>query len=295
MKKILLKPAAIFIAGLFFAVSCSRDEVTPAEINNQFAEDENEAVFEAVLEKVDDQISKEIAKLEKYNYDVAATKSEPAEPCSAIIEVETPPDSKFPKTISLDYGTGCTDPDGNFRAGKIIVLITGPYWQKNTVRHSKLVDYIYNDLKIAGDRLQINKGTDENGYYIFEVNHSIKIWTIAGDFLVERDWDRVRTYNRGSDLTTTADDEVWVTGRTKVERNGKEFVKEITVPLYRPLTCQHFQSGVITTYIKKEYKSELNYGSVTEGECDNTASWTNGVITKTITLKTGINYFRMKQ
>ena len=295
MKNILFALTALFITSIFIVISCSRNDPSPTAMQDQFTEAENEAVFEAVLEKIDDQIDKEITMLEKYNYNLSLKKSEEVDPCDAKIEVKTPENSKFPKTISLDFGEGCTDAEGNFRAGKIIVHITGPYWQKNTVRHSRLVDYIYNDLKIVGERHTINKGTNDDGYYIFEVKNNENIWTTSGELLVKRDWTRTRTYNRGTDLTTSLDDEVWVTGSARIKRDDKVFVREITVPLYRPLMCQHFQSGIITRYINKEEVAELNYGTYDPGECDNTASWTNGVITKTITLKTNINYYKIKQ
>ncbi len=295
MKNNLFSLAALSVASVFIVASCSQNDPSPSEIHDQFAEAENEAVFEAVLEKIDDQIDREITMLEKYNYNLSLKKSEEIEPCDPKIVVETPENSKFPKTISLDYGDGCTDAEGNFRAGKIIVHITGPYWRKNTVRHSRLADYIYNDLKIVGNRNAINKGTNDDGYYIFEVINIMNISTTSGELLVKRDWKRVRTYNRGDDLTTRLDDEVWVTGSARIKRDNKVFVREITVPLYRPIVCQHFQSGIITRYINKEEVAVMNYGEYVPGECDNTATWTNGVITKTITLKTNINYYKIKQ
>lgn len=287
MKNILFAFAAIIVI-----ISCTRDESPLSNEVDQFKQAEKETVIEAVLQKADDQIDKEITLLEKYNYNPPATKSGEVASCNAKITVETPANSKFPKTITLDFGTGCTDSEGNFRAGKIIVKMTGPYWEKNTVRHSKLADYIYNDLKIDSERNEINKGPNEKGYFVFEVKHSEKIWNTKGDLLVERVLDRVRSYNRGNNLSSTDDDEVWITGSAKVEKNGKEVENEITVPLYRKLTCQHFQSGVITTFVKKEKISELNYGN---GECDNIAIWTNGRVTKTIILQTWINYYSLKQ
>lgn len=287
MKKILFALVAIIVT-----ISCTRDESTVSNQDDQFKQAEKETVIEAVLQKVDDQIDKEIAMLEKFNYNPPATKSGEVDLCDTKIKVETLANTKFPKTITLDFGTGCTDPEGNFRAGKIIVYMTGPYWQKNTVRHSKLVDYIYNDLKISSERNEINTGPNEKGYYVFEVKHSEKIVNTKGELLVERVLDRVRTYNRGKDLSSTNDDEVWIAGNTKVEKNGKNLVNEITATLYRKLTCQHFQSGVITTFVNKVKTAELNYG---DGDCDNKATWTNGKVTKTITLKTWINYYSLKQ
>lgn len=292
MKKILSVSAVIFIAGALVFVSCSKNESSFTDMNDQFVQAEMETVFEVVLQKVDDQIANEISMLEKYNFDPLAAKSESVEPCDPILTVETPTISKFPKTITLDYGSGCTDKEGNFRAGKIIVHVTGPYWEENSVRNAKLVDYLYNDLKIVGTRNEINTGKNENGYIVFELKHHEKIWNSEGVLLVERDWLKKRTYSRGEDLTTKADDEVWVTGSATVSRNGKEVTKEITVPLYRKPTCQHFQSGIITTLINSEKINELNYG---EGECDNIATWTNkqGTV-KEILLKNWVKYYAVK-
>jgi hypothetical protein len=174
---------------------------------------------------------------------------------------------------------------------RVIVQITGPYWEKNTVRHSKLVDYRYNDLKVEGERNEMNKGPNDKGYIVFDINHSEKIKDNKDVVLVDRDLKRTRTCNRGKDLKTTDDDEIWVTGTAKVYNLGKERIQEITTPLYRKLTCEHFQSGILTTYVNKEKVAELDYG---KGECDNSATWTNGKVTKTVILKSGVNYFSVK-
>lgn len=280
----------ILISGLFIIISCARKDSSPAQVEDLVKQSENDAVFETVLSKADDQINSEISKLENLNYSITTGKSDVAE-CNAVITVETPAASKFPKTITLDYGTGCTDPEGNFRAGKIVVHITGPYWEKNTVRQSKLVDYRYNDLKISGERKEMNKGKNDKGYYLFEVKNTEIIGNTNGELIVERKLDRSRTYNRGTNLSSNVDDEVWITGSSLVKKKGKETIQEITTPLYRKVSCQHFMSGIITTFIKKEKVAELNYG---DGVCDDKAIWSNGTISKEITLKSWINHYAVK-
>jgi hypothetical protein len=291
MKTIRFVIPALFLTATVAVFSCQHDDLSLWNENDLLNQAQNEAITEAVLQKVDDQIDKEINMLEKFNYNPSAAKSGETQPCNAKITVETPSNAKFPKTITLDFGSGCTDTEGNFRAGKIVVHITGPYWQKNTIRNSKLVDYIFNDLKVAGAREEVNKGQNDKDYYIFEVKHSETIKNTEGKLIVEREWNRIRTYNRGNNLASTEDDEVWITGIAEVDKNGKEIVKKITTPLYRKLTCQYFQSGVIATFAGKEKIGELNYG---EGVCDDIAVWTNGKVTKEIKLKTGINLYSLK-
>jgi len=177
-----------------------------------------------------------------------------------------------------------------------VVHITAPYWEKDAIRHAILEDYQFNDFIIAGQREEKNKGTNEEGFYLFDIKHSLKITKAEGGELVsDRDWYRERIYYRG-DVTLKSDDRLWVNGSAKVDNKDKQVEKVITVTLYRELGCElrHFQSGVITTYVKKEKIAELNYGN---GECDDQAIWTNFKTgkTKTITLKTGINHFSTKK
>jgi len=295
MKRFQINHLALLIAGFVLILSCTRNDSSPREQEDQFIQIQKETAVEAVIQKTIDQIDKEISMLEQYNYNPAAAKGEENDPCKPIITVETPTDKKFPKTITLDYGEGCLTSDDIFRAGKVIVHITGPYWEKNTVRKSKLVDYKYNDLKIEGQRYEMNKGQNENGYYTFEVNHQEKIWNEKDELLTERNWNRTRIYSRGKDLKTNSDDEVWVTGRAKVKTNGKELIKEITTPLYRKLTCQHFQEGVITTYFEKQKVGMLDYIYDNNDGCDDKALWTNkDGITNPITLKTWVNHYSVK-
>ncbi len=295
MKKTLIILGLCILAGTIAISSCNRDDFSVAEEEDLLQQAENEAVTEMVLQNIEDQIDKEINLLESANYNPATLKSAEAGACSPVITVETPEKSKFPKTITLDYGSGCTDSNGNFRAGKVIVQITGPYWEKNTVRIARLVDYLFNDLKVAGERREMNKGTNESGYYLFEVKHSLKITKAAnGELVSDRGWNRERIYDRGKDLKTNTDDQVWISGSAKVEKNGKTLVKEITKPLYRMMTCKYFMSGEITTFINKEKTTSLDYG---DGSCDDQATWTNFKTnkTKTITLKPGINYFSIQK
>lgn len=296
MKKILTISVFLLISVLLVFLACEREDLAITDPENIFLQTENETVAEAVLQAIEDQIDKEINRLENAGYNPLLLKSAEAGKCEPVVTVKTPEKSPFPKTITLDYGSGCTDAEGNFRAGKVEVHITGPYWEKNSVRTAKLEDYRFNDLKVKGERKEMNKGTNAKGYYILDVDLSLRFTDAEkGDLICDRDWTRQREYDRGSDLTSNADDQVWVTGSARVDKKDISMVKEITDTLYRKVSCAHFMSGVITTIVNKEKVATLDYGK--EGDCDNLAIWTNIKTgkTKTLTLKQGVNWFSVKK
>jgi hypothetical protein len=281
---------------LIFSTSCEREELSGFTPENLMLQAENETVAEAVLQQVEDQIDKEISRLENVNFNPLLLKSATVGACDPVVTVKTAEKSPFPKTITLDWGTGCTDTEGNLRAGKVVVHITGPYWEKNTVRTAKLEDYRFNDFKVKGERKEVNKGTNAQGHFLFETDHSLTFTKAGnGELICDRDWKRNREYDRGTDLSSTADDQVWVTGSAKVDKNDLSMVREITVTLYRKITCAHFMSGVITTFVNKEKVATLDYGK--EGECDNQAVWTNLKTgkSKAITLAPVVNWFSVKK
>ncbi len=295
MKKVIRFASLLFVAGALALTSCTKEEISLQEDTDLLIQAENDAVSEVILEAIDAIIDREIDLLERYNYDVTKLKSAEADACDPVISVETPTDAKFPKRVTLDWGSGCTDSNDNFRAGMVVVEITGPVWAKKSVRTAVLKDYIFNDLKIEGKRVMENKGRNEDGFFLFRIENSMKVsMAESGEIVSESEWKRERVQNRGEDLKSIEDDEIWITGSSKIERNEKKIVKEITVPLYRMLTCKHFQSGEVITFINDEKVSGLNYG---EGACDDEATVTNFKTekTKTITLKSQLSHYAVRK
>ena len=161
MKKMMTVAGYLLLFLLIFSTSCEREELSGFTPENLLLQAENETVAEAMLQQVEDQIDKEISRLENVNFNPLLLKSAEVGSCDPKVTVNTPEKSAFPKTITLDYGSGCNDPEGNFRAGKVIVHLTGPYWEKNTVRSAKLEDYRFNDLKVKGEKKDTREPEEE--------------------------------------------------------------------------------------------------------------------------------------
>src|SRR5687768_424949 len=73
----------------------------------------------------------------------------------AIITV-TPDDNTYPKTVTIDFGTGDTCPDGKFRQGKIVLHFTGPIRVPGSVVTITLVDFQLGRAKIEGTKVITN-------------------------------------------------------------------------------------------------------------------------------------------
>ena len=81
------------------------------------------------------------------------------------------PDSTFPKTLTIDFGTtNCTDNYGVNRRGKIIATATGKYRDAGTIITITPSNYYVNDYKIEGTKTVTNNGQNSYGQTTFNIN-----------------------------------------------------------------------------------------------------------------------------
>jgi hypothetical protein len=145
--------AKIFLIITTFAIislsSCKKDSVLD-QTSIDLADDDavSDAIFEDVFNTVDyadimlDGLQKgESAKSEAF---VIVSDSCPA------VTITHPSDAIWPKTITVDYGTGCTGFFENTRAGKIIITVTGPRRETGSKRSVTFDNYYINGIKVEG-------------------------------------------------------------------------------------------------------------------------------------------------
>jgi len=268
----------IAFLAIFLVISCSKKESLDDPIINLA---DNDAVSEALLDDIFNSVDDAEIRLEDYLK--GETKSDEAETCPAVT-FDRPPDSNWPKTVTIDYGTGCTGFYDNTRSGKIIINLTGPRLEEGSVRTVTFDNYYINGIKVEGTKQVTNLGLNDDQKMEFSVTLTGGKITLEDGQVIERSFERQRVWMVGKETANIWDDEFQITGTaTGVNRNGTGYTNTIITPVLLKRACRFAVSGVIRLDIEGLSEPvELDYG---DGECDATAVITIAGKSKEITLR----------
>ena len=106
----------------------------------------------------------------------------------------TPADLKtFPKTVVVDFGTGCTDVDGKNKSGKV-TMIVGKIWEPNSLVTLQYDNYSEDGVKLDGKFSFANSSSNTAGIYqikaekvkITDANNESWTWSGVPDFKQSR-------------------------------------------------------------------------------------------------------------
>jgi hypothetical protein len=191
----------------------------------------------------------------------------------------TPADLKtFPKTVVVDFGTGCTDVDGKTKSGKVTMTV-GKIWEPNSLVTLQYDNYSEDGVKLEGKFSFSNNSTLIAGVYQIKAD-KVKItdtnnesWTWSG----VHDFKQTRGFASWWDWT---DDVYDVIGNINVLfPNGETVTWNIDSPLVKANNCYWVSKGLGVLKLNGT-DIQVDYG---DGTCDNNAVITlNG---KTINIK----------
>lgn len=195
------------------------------------------------------------------------------------------------KTITLDFGTGCTGSDGRVRKGKIIITYTGPYRTSGTVITTTFDNYHVNGNKIEGTK-QVENITATADTASFRVTMTKGKITLTDTTSISWNALRTRAWSAGASTAEIEDDVYTITGgSTGISRKGKSFTTVISdaKPVVIKLACRmatppsfYPVSGEITLKPEGATDRVLDYGS---GNCDKEATITINGKVRNITFK----------
>lgn len=198
--------------------------------------------------------------------------------CAVITESS----SSFPKTVTIDFGTGCTGPNGFTKKGKIIIAMSNPLTDVGATREISFENFYVNDVAISGTKTLTNSGLNTSGNLDISVVANLTMTNSAGSrtksFTHNREWI-------GHATCDTADDEFKITGSGSVSRSdGKNRFYSITTAVHIKSSCRYPVAGIVDFGTKK-LGATLDYGT---GTCDEFATLTSKRkgTTKTINLQT---------
>jgi len=253
-----MKPTLIlfltFLLFQLFFVSCKKDNKsvdneTQSVVDNALCEQEFMRISPAVSERA---ISTQGVKrmIKGFGYKVFAACPTDTLTGDTTTNMQISPytgvfvNTTNPPCITLDWGTGCTDPaDGVFRSGKLKSTFTKRYGIIGSQATVEAINYKINDITYSGTVKITRLDTGINSSFKTEVINgkcSTATWSI--------NWatSKTVTWKAGYGTLTTADDVVEITGSSSgTNRDGKTFTVNIITPLEKRAHYKHLVKGTL--------------------------------------------------
>jgi hypothetical protein len=201
-----------------------------------------------------------------------------ADACATV--TITPADTvTYPKTMVIDYGTGCTSSTGITRKGKVTVTFSGKLRKAGTTVSVTYDGYYVNGYKVEGTYSITNNSTGSGLSFTTSTTNG-KVTFPNGQYFTHSG-TKTFVQTAGIGTATFTDDTYSITGSfSNANSEGKSVSGTITTPLVKSMSCKNILSGVIQ-FTYNGIKGTLDFGS---GACDNIATLTVGTKTYPITL-----------
>ena len=270
----------LMIAVMMLVIfSCKKDS---AQIDQTSLDD---ADFDAIATAVFDDVFSTADNASLVLEDMAKGAEEVSD--CPIVTVTRPSASVWPKTITMDYGTGCTGFNDNTRSGKVVIEVTGPRLEAGSKRTVTFVDYYFNEMKVEGTKVIENKGYNDNDNMVVTISLTGGKVTLPDGKTIERTVAHEREWIEGLSTRNIFDDECLITGvASGKNRREVEYTNTIITALHWKRACRFFVSGVIKMERSgQELPITMDYG---DGECDAKAVVSRGDQSKEILLRSGV-------
>lgn len=293
MKKTLNRNPWLLALGFLGAItlaSCSKDnslndssETDPVQLTatqeatTQDAETEVQFddVFNITASMNEDQVGEDLGMSANVSglFELGSTTSNTAR-CFTITVVPNTP-GVFPKTVTLDFGTGCLGRDGKLRKGKIVSIYTNRMSIPGAKVSTSFIGYHVDSFHIQGTHITENTSTSNmQGWKVVVIDGKItntnnNRW---------RKWNSIKNILQIAGNGTPRfplDDIYKITGSaTGSNSGGHSWASVIVDPLIKKFSCPWIVQGTVRL-VRDGRPALLDYGN---GVCDNLAIiYINGV------------------
>jgi hypothetical protein len=287
--------ASMALSAFLFLASCNDDKIDLS--SNDSSNVENEAATDGYFEDTDD-----LSSVAVWSDDATSggrvgsgrrriTINDLRFSCAAVTIEPDSLSSEIGGTITIDFGTGCTDSKGNVRKGKVIVTYSGKRYSPGSTRTIMLDGYSINGVQLEGVRnvTNISGSTDEAPKFSIEVIGGKATWP-DGTFATRevrktREWQRAANpLNDQWIVSQTVDSDFAASG---TNRNGKTYQVNITTPLVYKRECAVSAKVFMAVAGEKELITDskeviINYGT---GDCDRKVTITINGKSEDVTVK----------
>lgn len=266
-----MKPANQLIVLLFcaftFFTSCKKT-------NDATASEEIEATFElsgdqAIADNLNEDDNSVLLGITAEKDLQGSSFSAPAQ--SSFIAgcgtVTVTPQNGFPKTVIVDYGTGCTS-DGIFRSGKIKIVLSDSLRKSGSTAVMTFDNYFVNSFKREGTITWTNTSVSNVKSWQRKVENG-KITSPDGKYWIH---NGIKTFIQTEGLNTPhnpLDDVFLITGSSSVTNAaGKTRNATITEALQKKFVCANIDKGKIRIDGPNHF-AVIDFG---DGTCDRIAT-----------------------
>ncbi len=185
----------------------------------------------------------------------------------------------LPKTLTLDYGTGCTDQLGIERAGNIKVSLQ-KLWEPGAIASVEYGNYTENKVKVNG-KVSLSNVSTNTGIGLELAVATLKRTEDNGAESTLQSTLTLRQTTGALTFWDWSDDVYELTGTTQLTLvDGQTGSMSITAPLTKPNSCAWASKGTAALVVNGVPMS-VDYGN---GTCDNQAIVTINGNTYTIYL-----------
>ena len=188
----------------------------------------------------------------------------------------------FPKTITINFGTACTDPvTGVVRSGKIIINISDSLRHTGATSVMTFDNYYVENYKTEGTITWTNTSSPNGISWTRQITNG-KVTAPGGNYYWLHAGTKNVTQTAGANTPLNLLDDVYsITGsHTVTNPAGKSRTATITEALEKKTICHNISKGKIKIEGPNHF-AILDYGN---GECDNQATLTINGNTTVITL-----------
>ena len=194
--------------------------------------------------------------------------------CFSVSFVQASNSSRFPLTVTIDFGRGCTGRDGKVRKGKLVIAYTGPLFIPKNSATTSFEGFAIDNVQVQGTHKIINEGSQDKKAFKVIITRA-KLSKDNGNF---SEWNSERTITQAEGGLTpfiALDDAFTITGKASgsVQKDDKFFQwsTEITEALVKKFACRWIVKGSLSFRKSNATELLLDYGT---GNCDNKAIFT---------------------
>lgn len=274
MQKIRITFAFGFLA-LFCFSACKKDETTGVS-DAEKANGQDYALSQS-LHTDTWQTMLEMAQQQAGLNGLTETSAESRGACPTVTLTPSTPGA-FPKTLVLDFGTGCTTSGGATASGQVTATFSGPLTQSGVSITVSLVNFKYKGYTLSGS---YSATIQPAGTYNVTVS-SGKVTTPDGkNATFTGTLTFVQVEGKNTPTQTTDDVFSISVNLSGTDTEGKAYTAQTTTPLRKALNCAWIVSGVVEIKTTGQAKKTLDFG---QGTCDDSATLQVGPVSTPVKL-----------